>query len=96
MRILTGVSAVFSAAHNSREGVLHGHTWQVTAWWSTEPDAAQKQQELRQYLKTFDHTVLDDSMAWGEYVGRKILADMGCCKVEVSRPLEGLFAVAEQ
>lgn len=93
MQILTGVSAVFSAAHNSRDGVLHGHTWQVTAWWDNEPDAVQKQIELRKYLSVFDHTVLADGVAWGEYLAHAILLGMGCCRVEVSRPLEGIFAV---
>jgi 6-pyruvoyl-tetrahydropterin synthase len=96
MRILTGVTAVFSAAHRSREGVLHGHTWQITAWWDNEPDAVEKQRALREYLTIFDHTVLADGVAWGECLARTILYGMKCCKVEVSRPLEGLFAVAEQ
>lgn len=96
MRVLTGVNAVFSAAHRSREGVLHGHTWQITAWWENEPDAVEKQRALREYLTVFDHTVLADGVAWAECLARTILYGMKCCKVEVSRPLEGLFAVAEQ
>lgn len=96
MKILTGVSAVFSAAHRSTEGVLHGHTWQITAWWDDGPDAVQKQKELKGYLTIFDHTVLADNVAWGECLGRAILHGMECCKVEVSRPLEGIFAVVER
>lgn len=96
MRILTGVSAVFSAAHESRDGILHGHTWRVTAWWDTEPDAVRKQHELLHFLHVFDHTLLPESLAWGECLAREIMVGLDCCKVEVSRPLEGLFAVAER
>ena len=93
MKTLTGVSAVLSAAHKSRNGVLHGHTWQITAWWSDEPDAVQKRRDLQAYLSIFDHTVLADGLAWGECLARTILVGMGCEKVEVSRPLEGIYAV---
>jgi hypothetical protein len=96
VKTLTGASAVFSAAHESREGVLHGHTWQVTAWWWGEPDAVQKQKDLRAYLSRFDHTVLPASSAWGEQLGAQVLRDLGCAKVDVSRPLEGIFAVVER
>ena len=95
MRILTGVSAVLCAAHSSREGVLHGHTWQVTAWWYDEPDAVEKQRELNHYLKMYDHSVLPDGLARGECLARVVLHAMGCCKVEVSRPLEGIHALVE-
>jgi hypothetical protein len=96
MMILTGAEAVLSAAHRSREGVLHGHTWTIRAWWTGEPDAVQKQAELRKYLAVFDHTVLADGIAWGEHLGRAILLGMGCERVEVSRPAEGLFAIVER
>lgn len=92
LRVLTGAQAIISAAHRSRDGNMHGHTWQVTAWWTGKPDAVAKQAELRSYLSIFDHTVLGDDMAWGEALAEAICLGMGCVKVEVSRPLEGLFA----
>lgn len=95
MRILTGVSAVLSAAHRDRNGNMHGHTWQITAWWDAEPDAVQKQKELKEYLTIFDHHVLSDGVAWGEHLGKAILHGMKCVKVEVNRPLEGIYAVVE-
>lgn len=95
-RTLTGVSAIFSAAHRSRDGVLHGHTWEVTCWWSGCPDAVAKQAELQRHLSAFDHTVLPDEIAWGEDLAEMILASMDCRKVEVARPLERIFAVAER
>lgn len=93
---LTGVSAVLSAAHRSREGVLHGHTWEITCWWEGSPDAVKKQLELVEYLKVFDHAVLADGVAWGETLGEAILIGLGCIKVEVNRPLERIYAVVER
>jgi len=96
-RALTGVSGIISAAHRNREGVMHGHTWQITCWWDDCPDAVQKQAELRKYLSVFDHTVLvlADGLAWGESLATAILHGMKCVRVDVSRPLEGIFATVE-
>lgn len=96
IRILTGVSGILSAAHRSREGIMHGHTWEVTCWWSDCPDAVAKQAELTKYLSIFDHTVLADGLAWGEKLAEAILHGMKCVKVEVSRPLERIYAVIER
>ena len=95
MKILTGAEATLSAAHRSRDGNMHGHTWIIRAWWAGEPDAMERQAELRDYLKAFDHSVLADGVAWGESLGRTVLIGLGCVKVEVMRPAEGLFAVVE-
>jgi 6-pyruvoyl-tetrahydropterin synthase len=91
-RKLTGVSAVLSAAHRSREGVMHGHTWEIIAWWEAGEDALVLQQRLRDYLKIFDHTVLGDDIAWGEALGTAMIHGLDCVEVEVRRPLEGIFA----
>lgn len=96
VRTMTGVSAILSAAHRSREGVMHGHTWEVTCWWSGCPDAVVKQAELIKYLSIFDHTVLADGVAWGEKLAEAILKGMHCERVDVSRPLERIYAVAER
>lgn len=96
VKTLTGASAIFCAAHNSRNGVLHGHTWEVICWWEGSPDVVEKQQELIRYLKIFDHTVLADGIAWAEKLAETILLGMNCVKVEVSRPLERLYAMAER
>ncbi len=96
IRILTGVSGILSAAHRSREGIMHGHTWEVTCWWSDCPDAVEKQAELTKYLSIFDHTVLADGLAWGDKLAEAILHGMKCVKVDVSRPLERIYAVVER
>lgn len=96
MKTLTGAKAVLSAAHRSKEGNMHGHTWEIVCWWDNEPDAVEAQKNLQAYLKIFDHTVLADGLAWGEYLAKSILHGLECVKVEVNRPLEGLFAVVER
>lgn len=90
---LTGAGAVLSAAHRSRDGAMHGHTWEIVCWWAGVPCAVQKQRELTDYLSRFDHTVLDDAVAWGEAMGRMILTDLGCVRVDINRPLERIYAV---
>lgn len=96
LKVRTGVSAVLSAAHRSREGVLHGHTWEITCWWAGSPDAVAKLAELNKYLSIFDHTVLADDVAWGETLATAILIGMDCARVDVSRPLERIFASVER
>ena len=96
LNVLTGVRGVISAAHRSREGNLHGHTWTVRAWWVDCPCAVEKQVELTNYLSIFDHTVLGDDEAWGEALAQAILWGLRCHRVEVSRDAEGLYAMAER
>lgn len=93
--MLTGAGAVFCAAHRSREGVMHGHTWEVIGWWTGRPDATAKQAELVKYLSFFDHSILADSMAWAEDLVDRIAKDLGCASVEIRRPLERLYAKKE-
>ena len=92
-KVLTGVGAVMSAAHRNCDGALHGHTWEITAWFDEGRCAVKLQQELVAYLKVFDHQVLGDELAWGEALGKCLLLGLGCIKVEVSRPLERIYAV---
>ncbi len=92
---ITGVSTVISAAHRSRAGNLHGHTWQVTVWFKhqSETDAERLSADLRHYAKmNFDHRLLPDELAWGEDLAEKIGVDFNAESVEVSRPLEGIYA----
>lgn len=96
MAKMTGVSGVISAAHYSREGRLHGHTWQVVVWFHAAGagtfDAEHKKKQLAQYLERFDHNVIEDQYAWGEDLAEKIGMDLRAAVVDVSRPLEGIFA----
>ena len=92
---LTGVSATISAAHYSRDGNLHGHTWQVVVWFNHTPDldAEHLNHQVRAYVNAnFDHGLLPDELAWGEDLAERIGTDLHAIAVDVSRPLEGIFA----
>jgi 6-pyruvoyl-tetrahydropterin synthase len=96
MGMMSGVSGVISAAHYSRDGVLHGHTWQVVVWWAADDavilSAEHRKRMLRDYLEKFDHKVLTDELAWGEHLAERIGLEMSAIAVDVSRPLEGIYA----
>lgn len=94
----TGVGGFFCAAHADKDtGVLHGHTWEVTAWFRSHcpHDAVALQGKLNDALAVLDHSVLPDELAWGEAIARHILAQFrDCIEVVVSRPAERIYAKA--
>lgn len=93
---MTGVSGIISAAHKSKDGAMHGHTWHITVWYHADGDvvldAERRKRFLDHYLKVYDHTVLPDELAWGEALAEKIGKDTLASAVDVSRPAEGLHA----
>lgn len=99
MKIESGVDAVFCATHReNREGPLHGHTYQVTAWF---PYKGADVQVLRDYLRdelaAFDHSELPQHMTRAEEIARYLLDVLpDCVRVQVNRPLEGFHATAEK
>jgi hypothetical protein len=97
LKSLTGVGAFFSAAHRDKATEsVHGHSFEVIAWWREGRSAIELQQTLSEYLGKFDHTMLPDNLAWGEALGKQIIRDLGCVKVEINRPIERLYAVTER
>jgi hypothetical protein len=89
---LTGVGGIFSASHHSPEGVLHGHSYEVWAWFP-QSDARELQRKLEDVLKSLDHTHLPDALSWGEALAEHIGSRLpGCCEVAVIRPLERIGA----
>ena len=92
LSVLTGAGAVLSAAHRDRSGNLHGHSWEVTAWWTGKPDAVAKQAELSSYLSFFDHSVLPQSVSLAEDLAVRVMEDLNCERVDISRPLERVYA----
>lgn len=94
----TGVGWYFCAAHRDLEtGKLHGHTWEVIAWFKSDENAMKLQLRLKDYLKSFDHEVLDDSVSWAEKIAADICASLeDCIEVQISRPAERIYAKAEK
>jgi len=90
--ILTGVGGIFSASHDSPEGVLHGHSYEVWAWFP-RGDARDLQRTLEAVLRELDHTHLRDELAWGEALAQHIGLQLpDCQEVEIRRPLERIGA----
>jgi hypothetical protein len=89
---LTGVGGVFSASHESPEGVLHGHSYEVWAWFP-RGDARDLQAGLNRVLQELDHTHLPERLSWGEELAEHIGGRLpDCLEVEVRRPLERIGA----
>lgn len=92
-RILTGVSGHICAAHLSPEGVLHGHTWTVRAWWVAGGDARDHLAQLDIATAAYCHTLLPAACTSGETIAAALAEQMpGCVAVEVFREPERIFA----
>lgn len=93
MTKLTGVGFVLSVAHNSPEGVLHGHSYDVTVWYRFGHDARALQRQVEPVKQLLDHTLLPDDLRFGENLAEHIGKQLpGCVAVDVSRPLERIYA----
>lgn len=72
---------------------MHGHTWQVTAWWPSDgTDALLRQKELAHAVARLDHKELPDELSRGEALAAHFGHALGCVAVDVSRPLERIYA----
>jgi len=92
----TGVGAVLSVSHYDDKGRLHGHSYEVIAWFlDSGSDALDLQRQLIAACAEYDHTVLPEGLARAEALGSKIKTRIMACEVEVNRPLERLYARAE-
>jgi 6-pyruvoyl-tetrahydropterin synthase len=93
---MTGVSGIISAAHYNHDGKLHGHTWQVVVWYHANGDvlldADRRKRMLFEYLGRFDHELLPDEFSLGENLAEKIGLDLRAAAVDITRPLEGIYA----
>lgn len=92
-RDLTWAGWHFSAAHSAAaRPILHGHSYEVRAFWPYEgQDAEDLQERLKAALATLDHQTLPPGLSRQEDIARHIgLLLPGCVRVDVSRPLERL------
>jgi 6-pyruvoyl-tetrahydropterin synthase len=96
MRAYTGVGAIFCGAHQDAEGKIHGHSYEVIAWFRAGQDAVSLQNSLRGVIAIFDHSDLDKTfpVSWSENMAQFIKSQLdNCVRVEIKRPLERLYAV---
>jgi hypothetical protein len=94
MTIETGVGGIICAAHKDAAGRLHGHTYEVIAWWPDDGrDALALRRKLDAAIALHDHSELGAERCRGEDLA-EIIASMlpGCSEVNVNRPAERLYA----
>lgn len=104
-RTLTGISFILSAAHKDlTNNQLHGHTWDITAWFVYDgTDHAILLGRLRSLLLPLDHTLLPDELAWGEPLAQYVADNLNmerrinsaasrCIAVDVVRASERVYA----
>lgn len=98
VKISTGVDGIICAAHEDECGKMHGHTWEVVAWFGAGDDAQVHKNSLSLALESLDHSVLPKHLCSGEALGAEILERLGerCYRVLISRPKEGIHAMAER
>ena len=94
--IISGVSGHFCASHRCpHTGLLHGHTWSVMIKFTYREgfDAAKAKYNLDTYLREWDHSILPQDLASGEQIAQAIGESFDdCLEVQVSRPMEGIYA----
>lgn len=90
---LTGVGFVLSVGHNSPEGVLHGHSYDVTVWYRFGHDVRALQRLAETVRHKYDHAVIPDALQLAEKLAEEIAKDLpGCVAVDCNRPLERIYA----
>jgi hypothetical protein len=101
IEVLTGVSGTLSCAHQPVNqdvfgGEVHGHSYLVKAWFPEGGDCRVHKAALHQMLQQWDHKMLPLELSTGEALARAVLVLAGCVKVEIERPLEGFYAMAQR
>lgn len=91
---LTGVGGHFSAAHIDKDTkILHGHTWEVIAWFNSGKNAIRLLDDLNNVLQNYDHACLPENLSWSENIAEEICNALDdCVEVTISRPLERIYA----
>lgn len=91
--IETGVSGYICAAHRDARGRLHGHTYEVRAWFPAGRDAIDLQTHLAAALRVFDHKQLYEGLETGEALCSALAANLHeVTEIEISRPSERIYA----
>jgi len=100
-RLLTGVGCVLSVAHRPVNadifgGETHGHSYEVTVYFDVPPsgprDVRALQAAVEQLRQRIDHTTLPPELGTGEALAAYFATLANVVRVEVSRPLERIYA----
>jgi 6-pyruvoyl-tetrahydropterin synthase len=62
MKIERAVTVNVEAAHHDDDGRLHGHSYLVECWTTTEQDLPAFERAVREVSSRVDHTVLESSI----------------------------------
>ena len=91
---LTGVGCVLSVSHSDPvRQELHGHSYEVVAWFPAGRAAVLIRAELQAVLSAEDHKTLAPDLSRGETLGAAIMAQLtGCVAIDINRPLERIYA----
>ncbi len=83
----------FCAAHRGADGILHGHTWRVRAYWDyAGTDILVRQAKLKEALSYLDHRELPSGLSRAEDIAADLGRGLFCLRVDVWREHEGLGA----
>jgi hypothetical protein len=96
---------VLRAKHRDQiTGEVHPHEWEITAWWPYNGTSAEVRQfELKTQIERLENRCLPDRIAWAENLAAHIAEAINtewscyggygsCCRVEISRHEERLYA----
>lgn len=92
MPTLTGAGAILCAAHRGADGRMHGHTWEIVAWWPAGGDALVLQDRLKRWVAQIDHDILPRDLSLAEQIAERVGHDLACAEVQVWRVGERLRA----
>ena len=92
-KVLTGAAAILCAAHKGHGYGIHGHTWEITVWRIDDGTSAEDiQAQLEGVLAEFNHSELPIPLIRGEAIAEWVGKKMRAYSVDVSRPLERIYA----
>jgi 6-pyruvoyl-tetrahydropterin synthase len=92
-KIQTGVGFLICAAHADKvTGAVHGHTYEVVAWFDGGHDAEKLKAHCERLCADLDHATLPAALAWAEDLIPEIKRRTNAVDVEIRRPLERLYA----
>lgn len=93
--MLSGARTTFCASHTDKNGRMHGHSYEVWAYWDYQSvDVDERQAQLVEHVSiNFDHRVLHEWCKRAEQIAESIGTELGAKRVVVRRPLEGLEGI---